>query len=295
LWEGPLPVDIVKRPESLVEFVRAVGDVRGVPVGTVCIDSTKDVASKLSSDEVGGAINRALGALVADGVEVVSNHHQRKATGENKKPTSLADVYGSTWITAGTGSVVLLWGEPGDPVVEMTHLKQPAEAVGPFELEHDHERGVTTRADRPDVWTVLQAATTGGISASNAARAVLGGDPDKNATQKVRRKLDRFVKEEKALKIGATERFAEALYRPMVRNGSVTTRDEVRDGARSRLHSPRNPGNNRHAPVTQADSALPLRSRWAGRDGDDGDGDDAFTAAVDVERAERIAAEEVGG
>ena len=66
-----------------------------------------------------------LGALVASEIEVVVSHHQRKATGYNKKPTTLADVYGSTWLTAGAGSVVLLWGEAGDPIVELTHLGSP--------------------------------------------------------------------------------------------------------------------------------------------------------------------------
>jgi hypothetical protein len=34
-------------------------------------------------------------------------------------------------ITAGAGSVVLLWGAAGDPIVEWRHLKQPAAEVGP--------------------------------------------------------------------------------------------------------------------------------------------------------------------
>ena len=47
------------------------------------------------------------------------------------KPKRLADVYGSRWLTAGMGSVLLLWGEPGDLVVEVRHLKQPVRGGRP--------------------------------------------------------------------------------------------------------------------------------------------------------------------
>jgi hypothetical protein len=48
-----------------------------------------------------------------------------------RKPTP-DDVYGSTWLTAGTGSVILLNGEPGDPIVIMHHLKKPVAEGGPY-------------------------------------------------------------------------------------------------------------------------------------------------------------------
>jgi hypothetical protein len=48
-----------------------------------------------------------------------------------RKPTP-DDVYGSTWLTAGTGSVILLHGEPGDPIVSMHHLKKPVAEGGPY-------------------------------------------------------------------------------------------------------------------------------------------------------------------
>ena len=92
------------------------------------------MAAPLSNDDVGSAVNRAIAGVIAQEIEFAGNHHQRKATSENKKPTSLNDVFGSVWITAGAGSVILLWGEAGDPIVELTHLKQPADEVGPLEL-----------------------------------------------------------------------------------------------------------------------------------------------------------------
>ena len=90
-----------KNPEKFVVFVQEVGDgIAKCPVGTVCTDSLKDMAAPLSSDEVGAAVNRAIAGLIAEEIEHAASHHQRKATSVNKKPTSLADVYGSTWITA---------------------------------------------------------------------------------------------------------------------------------------------------------------------------------------------------
>jgi hypothetical protein len=38
-----------------------------------------------------------------------------------------------TWLTSGAGSVILLNGQPGDPIVSLHHLKQPAAAVGPLQ------------------------------------------------------------------------------------------------------------------------------------------------------------------
>src|SRR5688500_9512898 len=43
---------------------------------------------------------------------------------------------------AGAGSVILLWGEPGGALVDLTHLKQPAGDVGPLRVFHDHATGI---------------------------------------------------------------------------------------------------------------------------------------------------------
>jgi hypothetical protein len=55
--------------------------------------------------------------------------------------------------------VIVLDGEPGDPTVELRHLKQPAEPVGPLTLRHDHTSGVTVMFDdHPDLLDLLIAA-----------------------------------------------------------------------------------------------------------------------------------------
>jgi len=263
VWDRPLPFNVTKQPEALAEWALEAG------AGELHIDSLKDMMSPLSSDEVGSAYNRAIGGVIAAGVEVVVIHHQRKANSENRKPTSLADVYGSTWITSGAGSVILLWGQPGDPLVELTHLKQPAEQVGPLDLEHDHEHGHTTRRERPDTWTLLQSATAGGITAKDAA-AVIYAAPTKADIEKVRRRLERFVEHGHAVVIPAKQANQPNVYRPTARKDSVNSREGQREGLTNRSRRSRNPENTAHATLTQPHAAIPLTiplNKWGEREG----------------------------
>ena len=265
VWEGPLPFNLVKQPEALAEWVA------GANVDDLYIDSLKDIASPLSSDEVGSAYNRAVGAVIATGVEVAANHHQRKATSENKRPSSLADVYGSTWITSGAGSVLCLWGQPGDPLVELSHLKQPAEEVGPLDLEHDHDHGRTTRRERPDAWSLLQGATAGGITPRDAAAAIYT-NPSRADVEKVRRRLDRFVADGHAVLIPAKQVTEPSLYRPIARNGTVSDREHEREQITPRSRRSRNAENTAHAPLTHAHAQAALTSplkEWGEREGAD--------------------------
>ena len=103
-------------------------------ISDVYVDALKDTAVKLTDDEVGSRVNAEIQEVIANDIEVVDDHHQRKASADNKKPRTLADVYGSTWSTTGHGSVLLLWGEAGDPIIELSHLKQPASEVGPLKM-----------------------------------------------------------------------------------------------------------------------------------------------------------------
>jgi hypothetical protein len=115
------------------DILRRMCDAAGAD--TLIVDSIKDAAIGLSGDEVGAGYNRARQAVIAEGVEMLELHHQRKAGSDNAKPNSISDVYGSTWITSGAGSVVLLWGDPGDSVVELSQLKPVAETLAKFQ-EH---------------------------------------------------------------------------------------------------------------------------------------------------------------
>lgn len=183
-WRGPLDFSLVDEPWRLRDLAIAEG------AGTVIIDSLKDVASPLSEDRVGGSVKAALTALTESGIEVCALHHQRKGQAENKRPTKLDDVYGSAWITAGAGSVVLLNGTAGEPLVELLHLKQPADEVGPLKVLHDHEAGRSSVVEQVDAYALLQ--LHGSLTAKEAAR-LLFGDDGPGQVEKARRKLQDLV------------------------------------------------------------------------------------------------------
>jgi replicative DNA helicase len=178
------------------------------------IDSLKDIAADLSKDETGSRVNIAFQRIIASGVELGTLHHQRKASAENKKPKTLSDVYGSTWLTSGHGSVVLLWGNPGDLVVELSHLKQPAEIVGPLELLHDHDAGSSrVLADGMDIRVHLKRGED--VTVREAAqRLAHKNDPTRNEIEQARRKLRRLVREGRAtVREGSNPGTAEKIYR----------------------------------------------------------------------------------
>jgi replicative DNA helicase len=203
IWKGPPPADIAKNTGMLL-FLAKVAD-----ADTVVIDSLKDAALGLTNDEVGAAVNRALQTVLVAGIDVVVLHHQtkRSGSGDGGKPVALADVYGSAWITAGAGSVILLHGEAGDRIVELRHLKTPSEPVGPLKVEHDHYAGTSRLVDGtvdPLLW--LQAQRTP-VTAHHLAE--LYADPGEQAkpkhVERARRDLNRLAHGGFALKTHVTK------------------------------------------------------------------------------------------
>ena len=163
---GPIPADLGKNPEVLLEMARTYG------CDAIVVDSLKDAAVKLTDDESAGNVNRAIQHCNAADVDVLVLHHQRKGQGGDK-PTKLEDVYGSTWITAGTGSVILLWGEAGSELVELSHLKQPADVVGPWKVEHDHHAGTSKVVHGFDALAYIRARPQG-VTVSETAQSEHG-------------------------------------------------------------------------------------------------------------------------
>jgi replicative DNA helicase len=216
VWPGPLPFHLPTEPERLARMAAHYG------AGTVVLDSLKDIAPGLEKPEVGTALSVALQHLVAEGVEVIGNHHQRKPSSDNRRPNALADVYGSAWITAGAGSVLLLWGDAGDPVVEVTHLKQPADPVGPWQVVHDHDTGTSTALDRPDPLAILTASPRG-VTARTLAQTMTGkAEPSRADVERARRHLDRLTGRGLATKRGPDEaKHLPALYLPAAREAAA--------------------------------------------------------------------------
>ncbi|WP_405436681.1 bifunctional DNA primase/polymerase [Streptomyces avidinii] len=189
VWEGPPPFDLAKRPEILAAMCeKAKAD-------TVIIDSIKDAAIGLSDDAVGAGYNRARQKALAEGVQVLENHHVIKRGPNGAAPNTMADVYGSTWITSGAGSVILLWGEAGDPLVSFRHLKQPMDEVGPFHLVHDHEAGTTDVQHAADLLDMARRGGVHGVTAMAAAEALFETKKASPAQrEKARRRLDKLAR-----------------------------------------------------------------------------------------------------
>jgi replicative DNA helicase len=188
VWKGPPPGDLARHPHTLL------GLARHAAADTVVIDSLKDGALGLTEDEVGAAYNRARQLALADGVQLVELHHMVKRGPSGAKPTTLADVYGSVWLTAGAGSVVLLWGDAGDPIVEWHHLKQPAAEVGPMQVIHDHGAGRSDIWHGTDLVKIAVASGTHGLTVRAAAVALFSTDtPTPAQIMKASRRLNRLV------------------------------------------------------------------------------------------------------
>jgi hypothetical protein len=196
-WEGPPPVDLASDTSMLREMCR-------IAKAQWCyIDSLKDAAVGLSDDRVGAAWNRARQRAIEDGRELIELHHPRKATEGNPKPKSLDDVYGSRWITAGAGSVIFLWGKAGDAVVELFHLKPPAEEVPHMLMTIDPVAGTVSTDGVDGVLADIGASGVATFTAATAARIMFKTvDPTKNEIEKARRRLQRWTADGKMTTAG---------------------------------------------------------------------------------------------
>lgn len=184
---GPPPEDLAVNTDLLARLADKHD------AGTVMLDSLKDAALGLSEDGPAAAYNRARQTAIAAGVQLLELHHMIKRGPNGSKPKTLADVYGSTWLTAGAGSVIVLNGDPGDAVVELRHLKQPAAEVGPWRVLHDPITGLSSIFTSTDL--VSLAAAYGDLSAKDAAKALAETDkPTPNDVEKARRKLTALVR-----------------------------------------------------------------------------------------------------
>lgn len=202
VWRGPLPIDVIAAPEALADWMHSEFG----PVVEVHADSLKDLAMNLSDDRVGGAVNLAIQEVVSRGTNWVGLHHQRKSSGDNRFPDSLSDVYGSRWLVAGQGSVLMLvkTGDSDKDQVEMRQLKEPADRIPPLLLQHDRSRGSTAVIEASDEpHDVIRAAGEEGATALDVAAGMFGkAKADVTAGEKKRadRWLARLVRNEEVIK-----------------------------------------------------------------------------------------------
>lgn len=197
VWKGPPPADLAADPAQLAEMCQLAG------AGICYLDSLKDAALGLSEDRTGAAWNRARQMAISGGTELFELHHPRKASGDNPKPRAIEDVYGSRWIPAGAGSVIFLWGKPGDAVVELYHRKQPAEEIPSLRMVIDPETGMV-HAEGGDIIGAIVAQGTTDFTAYTVAQLMSGTlTPDRNAVEKARRALKRMEGEGRVIAISA--------------------------------------------------------------------------------------------
>jgi replicative DNA helicase len=203
VWRGPLPIDVLSGPDALADWIQSeFGD-----VGEVHADSLKDLAARLTDDAVGSGVNVAIQELVSRGINWVGLHHQRKANGENRKPDALADVYGSRWLTAGQGSVLMLTkpGESDKDQVELRQLKEPADRIRPMLLNHQRASGQTfVVEEKKDIYTILDRGHE--LTLNEIAAEYFGRTKDlvTNAERKaVERRLSALIKRDEVEKTPA--------------------------------------------------------------------------------------------
>ncbi|AFS13634.1 MULTISPECIES: bifunctional DNA primase/polymerase [Mycobacterium avium complex (MAC)] len=185
VWQGPPPDDIAANPPRLAELAELAG------ASVVYLDSLKDAAVGLAEDAVGAGYNRARQLLLNRGVQLVELHHT------TKKPSGgVADVFGSVWLSSGTGSIIVLTGEPGDPIVGFRHVKQPAQEVGPLMLSHDEGTGTISILSSTDPVALAKEAGEEGITARAVAAVMFDKpNPSKAEIEKARRKLNKLTAE----------------------------------------------------------------------------------------------------
>jgi AAA domain len=189
-WKGPPPRDLAANPMLLAKMAAHYD------AGVVIVDSLKDAAVRLAEDAVGAQWNRARQHLLSQGCQILELHHSTKRGPQGGPITGVADIYGSTWLTSGCGSILLLTGEPGDPIVSFRHVKQPAEEVGPYQLLHDETAGHLAIDFQVDLIELVKATGVHGLTAKDAAAAITGKDkPTAADREKARRLLNKKVDE----------------------------------------------------------------------------------------------------
>jgi replicative DNA helicase len=195
-WGAPLPVVLEKEPWVLAEMAEHHG------ADTIIVDSIKDAIRKVSDDECGNAYNRARQAALAEGFQLLELHHNRKGQAGAAREENIDAIYGSGWLVNGAGSVFGLFGDPGDPVVRMRHLKQSSGDLGSFDVRHDFDRGLSAIDGATDP-LLLMRNSPDGISPQELAWALHGkaGAPARNDIEKARRKLDGLVAKGLAVKV----------------------------------------------------------------------------------------------
>lgn len=191
-YNGPLPIDPLAEPSALADWIAtSFGD----DISDVVADSYKDLAPGLSEDKPGSQLNLAMQEVLARGMQWLGLHHNRKPSADRTHDYTIADVYGSRWLVAGTGSIFIILGDAGDRTVELRHVKQPSGVVGPLIVSHDQARGISTvQTSNRDAFGVL-VADAGERYTIHALAQELYGEYNEPVRKRIERELNRLLKD----------------------------------------------------------------------------------------------------
>ncbi len=113
----------------------------------IILDSGKDIAAgPLKEETAAKGLMDAIQVCISNEVDILLLHHPRKMNQDNaNKKLDIDDVYGSAWLTAGSGSVLLVAGKPGEGVFQLHQLKAPSTFINSVDCYVDYYTGSLTK------------------------------------------------------------------------------------------------------------------------------------------------------
>jgi replicative DNA helicase len=163
--EGPLPFEVTDGKDALADLAEQH------KAADVFVDSVKDYCARPSDEECANGYNRARQECVARGMQWVEDHHNRKQQQGQGRTNTIEDVYGSRWLTAGTGSILSMWTEDEQaPVVDIRQIKSPGELLPHLKVTVDRQAGLMASGVKPDPITYVRGFGPTGVSVEEYAR-----------------------------------------------------------------------------------------------------------------------------
>lgn len=150
IWETKRQVR-ADRPNAFLELCERHN-------GTMLIlDSAKDVApGPLKDEEPAGKLVDAWSRCIANEIDVAAMHHPRKGQSSTAPPDSVDEIYGSSMLANGAGSILSMYGVPGSGTAGMVQLKMPARQAPAMDIVFNYETGTITRRNYRDLNDFLQ-------------------------------------------------------------------------------------------------------------------------------------------
>lgn len=183
VWPGPPPADVGRQPAMLRDLARLADATLTIP------DSLKDMAMRLSTDEVGAIVNNAFQLVVADDRDLVVPHHVRKMRSDDPdRAVTIDDLFGSAWLFNGCGSVLYLEQSAIDTALRQLKSPNGTSIEMRFTLNR-HSGALDVGADDP-LLAIVVAAGPDGISTTHVARVVfVKAKPTEAELERCRRRL----------------------------------------------------------------------------------------------------------